>query len=43
MFPVLKGIPKIISPDLLKALSEIGHGNELVIYANILLKKGMVQ
>lgn len=28
---MLKGIPDIISPDLLKALMEMGHGDELVI------------
>lgn len=28
---MLKGIPAIISPDLLKALSQMGHGDELVI------------
>lgn len=28
---MLKGIPNIISPDLLKALCEMGHGDELVI------------
>lgn len=28
---MLKGIPKIISPELLKILSEMGHGDELVI------------
>ena len=28
---MLKGIPKIISPELLKVLSEMGHGDELVI------------
>jgi len=28
---VLKGIPSILSPDLLKILMEIGHGDELVI------------
>lgn len=28
---MLKGIPKIISPDLLKILMEMGHGDELVI------------
>ena len=28
---MLKGIPKIISPELLKALSEMGHGDTLVI------------
>ncbi len=28
---MLKGIPSIISPELLKALSEMGHGDELVI------------
>jgi len=28
---VLKKIPKIISPNLLKILSEMGHGDELVI------------
>lgn len=28
---MLKGIPKILSPELLKILSEMGHGDELVI------------
>ncbi len=28
---MLKGIPKIISPDLLKILSEMGHGDDIVI------------
>ncbi len=28
---MLKGIPAIISPDLLKTLSEMGHGDEIVI------------
>lgn len=28
---MLKGIPSNISPDLLKALCEMGHGDELVI------------
>lgn len=28
---MLKKVPKIISPDLLKILSEMGHGDELVI------------
>lgn len=28
---MLKGIPPIISPELLKALCEMGHGDELVI------------
>lgn len=28
---MLKGIPKLISPELLKVLSEMGHGDELVI------------
>ena len=28
---MLKGIPSIISPDLLKILMEMGHGDELVI------------
>jgi L-fucose mutarotase len=28
---MLKGIPSILSPDLLKVLMEMGHGNELVI------------
>lgn len=28
---MLKGIPRIISPDLLKVLSEMGHGDEIVI------------
>ena len=28
---MLKGIPSILSPDLLKTLLEMGHGDELVI------------
>ena len=28
---MLKGIPSILSPELLKALCEMGHGDELVI------------
>ena len=28
---MLKGIPPIISPELLKILAEMGHGDELVI------------
>ena len=28
---MLKGIPSIISPELLKILSEMGHGDEIVI------------
>ncbi len=28
---MLKGIPSILSPDLLKVIMEMGHGNELVI------------
>lgn len=28
---MLKGIPKILSPEILKILSEMGHGDELVI------------
>ena len=28
---MLKGIPKIISPKLLKVLCEMGHGDRLVI------------
>ena len=28
---MLKGIPVIISPDLLKTLAEMGHGDEIVI------------
>ncbi|MEG1287415.1 MAG: RbsD/FucU domain-containing protein [Clostridium sp.] len=28
---MLKGIPNIISPELLKILSEMGHGDEIVI------------
>ena len=28
---MLKGIPKIISPDLMKVLLEMGHGDELVL------------
>lgn len=28
---MLKGIPKILSPELLKVLSEMGHGDEIVI------------
>lgn len=28
---MLKGIPKILSPDLLKILAEMGHGDEIVL------------
>lgn len=28
---MLKGIPKIISPEILKILCEMGHGDEIVI------------
>jgi len=28
---MLKGIPSIISPEMLKVLSEMGHGDEIVI------------
>ena len=28
---MLKGIPSILTPDLLKALMEMGHGDELVL------------
>lgn len=28
---MLKGIPKILSPDLLKILMEMGHGDQIVI------------
>ena len=28
---MLKGIPKILSPELLKILDEMGHGDEIVI------------
>ena len=28
---MLKGIPKIISPELLRTLAEMGHGDEIVI------------
>ena len=28
---MLKNIPKIIPPDLLKILCEMGHGDEIVI------------
>ena len=28
---MLKGIPKILSPELLKVLAEMGHGDEIVI------------
>lgn len=28
---MLKGIPPVISPDLLKILAEMGHGDELVV------------
>lgn len=28
---MLKGIPNILSPELLKVLSEMGHGDEIVI------------
>ena len=28
---MLKGVPAVISPELLKILAEMGHGDELVI------------
>ena len=28
---MLKGVPKIVSPELLKVLCEMGHGDEIVI------------
>ena len=28
---MLKGIPKIVSPELIKVLCEMGHGDEIVI------------
>lgn len=28
---MLKGIPSVISPELLKILAEMGHGDEIVI------------
>lgn len=28
---MLKGVPKMLSPELLKILSEMGHGDEIVI------------
>ena len=31
---MLKGIPAILSPELLKVLSEMGHGDRLVIAAS---------
>lgn len=31
MIILLKGIPSIISPELMKALMEMGHGDEIVI------------
>jgi L-fucose mutarotase len=31
MKPMLIGIPKIISPELLKILMEMGHGDEIVL------------
>ena len=34
---MLKGIPAIISPELLKVLSEMGHGDEIVLADGTLL------
>ena len=28
---MLKGVPKILSPELIKVLAEMGHGDEIVI------------
>lgn len=28
---MLKGVPKVVSPELLKVLSEMGHGDEIVL------------
>jgi len=46
---MLKGIPSILSPELLKVLCEASHSDtiviatgETVIYANIMLQKGVV-
>lgn len=44
---MLKGIPKILSPELLKVLAEMGHGDRLVISdgnfpANSMGKGGIV-
>lgn len=32
---MLKGIPKILSPELLKVLAEMGHSDRLVILTEI--------
>ncbi len=40
---MLKQIPKILSPELVKYLMEMGHGDELVLAdGNIILKKGVL-
>ena len=28
---MLKGVPKLVSPELIKVLCEMGHGDEIVI------------
>ncbi len=39
---MLKGIPSILSPELLKTLMEMGHGDELVLadgnFQNLLIQ-----
>lgn len=40
---MLKGIPSVISPDLLKALAEMGHGDMLVIADDFYPSNSMAQ
>lgn len=40
---MLKGIPNVISPELLKILMEMGHGDELVIADGNFPAAGMAQ
>ena len=40
---MLKGIPKIIPPELLKILMEMGHGDEIVISDGNFPSAGMAQ
>ena len=47
---MLKGIDPLLSPDLLRVLRAMGHGDEIAIvasseprlYGNIIVKKGVI-
>lgn len=39
---VLKGIPSVLSPELLYALAKMGHGDELGMFFSALLRSSWV-